>query len=93
MYVPRPGGAKDNFSWFGRVWAATALGRVGLEGAGEPVRVGWEGTNTLAASVWKVVARAGAAQRPAQNHGSKLATHFLSGVARKSQRTVWNQSP
>ena len=41
--APRPGGAKEGFSWFGCVWAATALGRVGLEGAGEPGRVGWEG--------------------------------------------------
>ena len=72
--APRPGGAKEGFSWFGCVWAATALGRVGLEGAGEPGRVGWEGSNTLGASVWKRAARAGAAQWLAENHGSKLAT-------------------
>ena len=36
MCAPRPGGAKEGFSWFGRVWAATALGRVGLEGSGRP---------------------------------------------------------
>ena len=43
MCAPRPGGAKEGFSWCGRVWAATVLGRVGLEGAGELGRVGWEG--------------------------------------------------